>query len=282
MGNSLPDIGFRQDVWWPDGMDVLDVARPDLDPSDFWALLALYGLRATWYTAARCPCGDPSESSGWRLCPVCKGSGWDFFNAQQVRLLATNMRRRVEYGKRPFIAESGTDFLTVRAEHAPAKMDRIVIEDARIVMSGLFARQSTAADPTEVLRYPIAPMTYSDCDGNEKSVGVVHIRAGKGNRQAPGAALVEGVNFDVTKDGFIDWTRGDYDGTAPAAALEDGTDGGLFSCYAYVRPCYRVDDWPHAVRDTRIQCGEMVDRPQALPVQFKASLEWLVTGENAL
>lgn len=274
---TLPDFGFRQNLWWPDDLE----PRCDFDVDDFLTGLANNGLVATWWAAARCPCNTTESSDPFRLCPICHGEGWEFHNQQTVRIVTVGVRRAIEWQNRPVIFDTGTMYATVRAEHAPAKYDRIVLEDARIGISNLWSRRSSVANPIETLRYPVAPLVYNDCDGNEVTAGVVHMRASNAEKRGAGPILVQGVDFDVTKDGQIDFTRGDQLGTAPSAPDSPGEDGGLFSMYYYTRPHYRVDDWPHVLRDTRAQ-AEDIEAPKhvMLPVQFTARLEWLVTGQG--
>ena len=259
---TLPDAGFRSDVPWPFNMK----NRQDMDLDSLLVAIANDGIRATWYVSTRCPCGATTEASAYRGCPVCLDTGYEWTKQQIVRAVAVGIRRSTNQFLEPNPFDIGSAHFTVRAEHAPGYQDRIVLEDARAAIKILTERSASLASPIELLRYPIAAMTYTDYEGNDVVTSVLHMRAGDAGGEGPGAVLVEDVDYEITAGGLIDWTLGDALGTAPPPGV-------LFSANYYARPVYRVVDHPHIIRDSRIKTAGVVNHA-ALPVQFEGRLAW--------
>ena len=79
--------------------------------------------------------------------------------------------------------------------------------------------------------------------------------------------LREGVDFDITDDGAIDWRKGDRRGTAPAPDV-------VLCANYYIRPRYVVTSLaPYGIRVTQTQLGFSSPTPILLPFAVTARLD---------
>ena len=273
MTSPAQDTGFLADVVWPAKLDV--IAQFDLE--GLLRLIAGRGVRGVWQPAVQCPCGDPGGNSPNQACPACGNTGWIFPLSQEVRVLATSMRDRLDlYGEKANIMTPGSVSLACRYEHAPALFDRITLTNNRIGFSDLQVRRSTVAHPVEQLRYPIFAKSYprrapATTDGSLDVVYLIPQAAdGYPLRNVNGSLrpLVKGTDFDLTAQGWIDWTKGDVLHTAPVP-------GAPFALYYFTRPVFRVIDQPQVSRDTLKNWKVSSEQHQFLPVEFTGQLEWL-------
>jgi hypothetical protein len=275
MTSPAQDTGFLSDVVWPAKVEA--IAQFDLD--GLLRLIAGRGVRALWQPAVQCPCGDPAGNSPSQECPACGNTGWIFPLSQEVRLIATSMRDRLDlYGEKANIMIPGSVSLACRYEHAPTLFDRITMLNNRIGFSDLQVRRAAlsvgGAAAVERLRYPIFAKTYPKRTGGEASLDVVYIipQALDGyprrTQQGALAPLVKGTDFDITVQGWIDWKKGDVRQTAPAV-------GAPFAIYYFTRPVFRVIDCPQVSRDTLKNWKVSSEQHQYLPVEFTGQLEWL-------
>jgi hypothetical protein len=85
--------------------------------------------------------------------------------------------------------------------------------------------------------------------------------------------LLEGVDFDVNVNGDIDFSKGDLNGKAPAVGVR-------FSIAYYGHPRYYVADNPHTHRDSRYVRKSIEEQIRLMPVQCKATLEFMGAGLN--
>ena len=127
----------------------------------------------------------------------------------------------------------------------------------------------------ERLRYPIKAQTVVTSRSDNTTpiasytMDVLHLRRSANGLGGP--ALVKGVDYTVTDDGGIDWSKGDVLGTSPAV-------GTLFSVAYKTWPIFRVMGLPHASRNATIRAKGTGPRHEHLPVQFLARLEQYPEG----
>jgi hypothetical protein len=264
----IDDQGFLSDVWW---MPKVNSSRADVDPKLLLEHIYNKGIIATWWAAARCPCGTPGRPAD-PDCPVCRGDGWDFFASQVVRVLAVGLRTDLSLFEKANLMIPGSGVFCVRPEHSPAFMDRLVLEHSRITLSEMRVRRATLDDPIEQLSYPIVGQPYRRAPTDEEPnpepgmIDVLLLRAQDADGLV-GDPLVNGEDFEIGDGGTIDWSLGDAAGTAPPV-------GKQFSIYYKTRPVYRVTSDSHVVRDTMTKWKVEIPEHQYLPVQFQAKLEW--------
>lgn len=274
-------MGFLDNVWWP----LKQLLRADFkgaksNADDFLNLLASRGVDATWYPGLRCPCGAQGDGSPAPDCPVCGPGnsskyppGWLFPLTQDVKVNVTGLRRDWKTDEAQFIS-SGEASMTVRAEHCPAYMDRIILDDCRTTKSALLTRKSSGGTGGHVehLDYPIVSQDYDNSTGGTSYIDVLYLQPVDATTGLPKAALVKGTDYAITAGGDLDFTLGDALGTAP-------TQNARYTIAYKTRPVYRVVSEPHAMRQTTTAWKHLsAPIPQRLPVSFTARLEWLVEG----
>jgi hypothetical protein len=158
-------------------------------------------------------------------------------------------------------------------EHMPDRLDRLTMLAGVRVLSE--TRQRTASS-VERLRYPIVRRVFPTGSvgpgaGGTLTVGVVLARWSNPNGVVQAGALTEGVHFEVTQDGSIDWTLGDT-----AEPRTSPPEGAWYSMRYYARPVFVVKGFPFIRRDTFVQdIGQPEQEFSYLPLLVHAAPEFL-------
>lgn len=238
--------------------------RVDMAPGEFEAAIEQQGYRLLWEQAARCPCLASAETGHASLaCPLCRGTAWEYHSPQEIRGIVDDLGRRTEalvYGEQL----TGSAEITVRSEHRPGRFHRFTLLDSVMEYSEVRERRGAV----ERLHFPVARTTLrlleKNAGGEEelvrRTVGVVRLRAGE--------LLEEGVDFEVTPEGLLDWHKGDARGTAPLS-------GQRYAVTYYFHPRYVVVEFSHAIRDTQVLLKSRRPVLEALPVTVMARLDFL-------
>jgi len=232
----------------------------DFDVDAFRHMVWQNGWRLTWEQAEICPCQESVEPDvGRRGCPVCGASGFLWHTPTEVRAIVTSVTQDEETFHKIGPWMEGRVFLTLQPEHLPGRFDRFTALDSVMIMREIAKRPSSGT--TTALKLPIARRTLI-LDAGTLTIGVLRARAITAAGVGAAAPLVEGVDFDVTDAGLIDWTKGIALGTAPAL-------GARFSVTYTAHPIFEVDDVAYAVRDTRVAAKQA--NPVHAPMLVKAS-----------
>ena len=237
--------------------------RAPVDPAYDLLRAQLFEKRSVvrWEMVSQCPCGSIREVSGQRtdshehdpLCPQCKGRGLFHHTPRTIPAMVTDSTTKPEWFAHYGQALRGMARFTLLPEHLPGPLDRLTILDSIVRMPH---RGRRAPGPVTTLTYPIVPRTIDYAEGNlwtfneyaqkrragDVTFGVVYCRAADLDGAVMPGELVEGVDFEVTAEGDLDWTLGDARGTAPA-------EGAVFVCEYTARPAYLVQTIPHTYRD---------------------------------
>jgi hypothetical protein len=248
----------------------VDPERVDgLPPGPFRDLLYTEGQRVRYARAIDCPCKTADERARERIdCPVCAGERFIYPDALQVETIAVvqDVTRSKELLARHGMFEAGAVKISMRGEFAPCIRDRLTLLDAFITLNVLRERRAGAVDE---LRHPIVVPENLIVGPEETDLaesGVIYLQMMDPDTGTAGAVLEEGVHFEVTAAGHIDWALGDALGVAPLV-------GGLYSLCHFARPSYLVTTQPHVVR--RMQ--DMFDREEpvwaTMPVQVFGKLD---------
>jgi hypothetical protein len=127
------------------------------------------------------------------------------------------------------------------------------------------------AQTVESLRFPITPRTLRLSTGNESVNTLYAVKTGADWRVDPSDyVLTEGVDFEVTLQGRIDWTLGDAGGTAPV-------EGARYAFSYFSNPRFLVVD-PGFPRSTRTRRKAVTDTPQQLAIRSICRALWLGEG----
>jgi len=262
---------------------------PGMDPVGLIQLIESEGVEVTWESAAKCPCSvSASRYSARSDCPQCHGKGYVFHHAQETLALIQQFSEEHKMINQPFIWDNGDIMMTMRAEHCPARYDRITLTNARMNITATMARKAPRAVHSgdtayEPLNVPIFPKTITKKDANRVEVvtnyDVFYLQGQDATTLEPLSVLVEGTDYTVDYDsdglGRLNWAIGDLKVTGTPSVPDSDTPavGALFSISYFTRPVYRVSAWTHTVRETTDHHKNPGGSNLPMPVQFKASLE---------
>lgn len=237
----------------------------DLNITTFRHFIYSKGWRFTWEQAELCPCRESTDSdAGRRGCPVCGGGGFLWHTPTEVRALVTSVGQDEATFDKIGPWSRGRAVLTLYPEHLPGRFDRFTALDSVTLFREIAERPASGV--TSALRLPIARRVL-ELDAGTVTVGVLRARAITATGVAAASPLVEGVDFDVTEGGLIDWTKGISLGTAPAA-------GARYSATYTAHPIFVIEDEAYAVRDTRIDMKR--GAPQHAPAFVKANAKLMM------
>ena len=253
--------------------------RVDFDMQEYRKLIFAKGVDLTWEQCAECPCSQSAQGYDVGLievtsavtgearadCELCDGKGYYWHSAQTIRAIltggSTDTNQFQLYGE----YARGMVSLSLLPEHLPAYGDRFtVLASVRLYRETLTRGESE----TEALRYPVQSRQL-DLETGVTTLGVTRLqRAGLSGLSTEADVLVEGVDFDVTEAGELDFSKGDALGTAPLV-------GARFSVSYFARPRYYVADTPHSHRDSVYLRKSPTEAPLLMPVQAHCSLEFM-------
>lgn len=260
----------------------------DFDPEEFRKMVMTHGLRVWWEQSAECPCSTRSKEylrDGSRFtqdidaagqsvytgepranCPACKGNGYVLHSGQQIRAVLTGAKHNPKafeiYGE----YANGMISVSTLPEHLPGYQDRFTLLDSAMV----YRETRIAAGSVDKLRYPIVSRLLDLVGGPTPFAGVLYcLKAGVTGEVPVGfAPLEDGVDFEVTAEGYLDWALGLARGTAP-------TPGEPYSVTYCGAPRFAVVDYPHSLRDTWVKIKTANRTYQALPINAMARLEFM-------
>jgi hypothetical protein len=235
-------------------------------------------LRCLWELASACPCDAEIEFDGIESkpglrreeCAACEGTGIIYHSQQQIPVVvlsgALDPKRWTFYGE----TASAMVKLTFLPEHIPSFYDRIVVLDAWMLYRETLAREAGAITKT---RQPVSHYDTTigqagdDTEPEELSLGVIYCRKADSKGVIQPGELVEGIDFEVTADGWIDWTLGDGLGSAPAV-------GAKFGLHYFTHPRYLVVSHPYFYRQTQVQDKSRTAELRSILVHADAGLEF--------
>jgi len=257
-----------------------DASSNDFDPEGFREALQRHGDRLRWEQASRCPCAATEQfSHPDPICSVCGGSGFEYFNPIEIRAIVDRLEFNVDILEALGDWAFGSASITTEGVHRPNNCDRFVQLDN--VVSYTEGHQRGVAADDDKLTFPIAEITdqIRTVDGLDRQVirnvtfGVVRLRLMTADRK-PGPVLQQGVDFDVSDAGRINWHKGDLLGTAPGAALsKTSRDGGRYAALYYHHPSYIVVNFPYSMRTIHMENKRPVRVHEAGPVSCMAKME---------
>lgn len=264
--------------------------HPRFRPRKFRGLVQFHGRDVTLEREAACACRKVSGVLGNELgsllvdttagdevggerppdCPDCGGTGSVYLYAGETRALMTGDSRSGQRS-RDGAVNPGQATFSFLPESMPAQLDRIVVMDAYEKFTEVTKRRGVV----DRLRYPITPrlvvsgMAAQPVEPSYVNEGVIYLQVTGSDGLPVGDSRVEGVDFDVTPDGYIDWTRGDILGTAPEV-------GQNYAVTAWTRARYVVTESPGAHR------AQTTDYPDQDSRSDPASTQMLVRVQAKL
>ena len=218
------------------------------------------GIYLVWEQQAICPC-NIKDSSEYGLdidviddisvnskqnnisCPVCNGEGRIFHSPEEIQAIMTRPntesgivnQKTTEYG---LYQDSFANF-TLEPEHCVSFGDRLTLRDSLMIFKEVIEKSDSLIDVT---RFPIRKYGFETSSGLVQ-LGVLYLHvADASGLTIPGGVLEEGIDFEITEDGEIDWTICD-----PDKLPEEGQ---RLSVTYYANPTYIVVKIPYIIRDT--------------------------------
>ena len=254
--------------------------RVDFMDNKFKQLVDQKGQEVVWYQSIECPCRQQASelnldlsqvatttvgsSSGFNIgCPVCKGQGIILHSPQVIMAILTSMGGVYSVNEYGVYRDEKVN-ITTHPEHLLGFGDKIILQHSVMRYTETVSMPSMGMiAPT---RYPIVkrPMTLST---GEVEIGVLHLQKANQNGQAiVDGVLVQDQHFTITQDGAIDFSLSS--GTAPSPNT-------LFSVSYYMHPRYKIDSYPHSIRDTKVVYKQPTELHTPLLTQAVASLDFL-------
>lgn len=253
--------------------------RVDFNMNEYRKLVFAKGIDLEWEQCAECPCSRDSTSFTLNLiestsqttgearsdCTLCEGVGYFWHSAQPIRAIVTGGSSSTDkyavYGE----YARGMVSISTLPEHLSAYGDRFTVLNSVMVFRETRTRTAQAV---ESLRYPIQARTL-DLENGVQIVRVLRLQyADAQGLSTLNKSLTEGVDFEITAQGAIDFSVGDALGTTP-------TQGQRFSVSYFARPRYYVADHPHTHRDSVYIRKSTTESALTLPVQVHCSLEFM-------
>ncbi len=253
--------------------------RVDFKPDKFDLAITTKGYRMWWSRSAPCPCSNNDQTrQPDPTCDLCDGYGELRFLPESglgnedahgnpieisddrlsvgIDVLMSGLTRDSQIFERFGAWTFGLAMCTTQAGNELAWRDRLEMRDASINWA-----QGIDADGAAVIKVgrKLERIRY-------RALSVNLLRSTTTVFQQPS-------DFTVNNNGQIVWAAS----SVPPA-------GTLLTIHYKVRPLYRIIDWPHTVRDTKVAIKALASDKAAqhrrLPTQCTAKLDFLVDDED--
>jgi len=248
--------------------------RTQMTAAEFAKLVETHGYSVLWEHGSRCACSNNPETGQPHInCPVCRGRGWEYHTAQEVRTIVDGISQRADGWIAWGDYAPGKAQFTVRPEHRPGRWHRYTLLDCTTAHSEVIER--AAIGSVDRPSFPIAsrpmrllmPTHGGGTVLRNLSLTVTYCRL-RGADGLPGPVRVVGEDFDVTPGGDIDWSRGQSRSTAPV--------GGQGYAIEYeTHPRFIVRDFPYVIRAGQVQFKAPEAAHEEMAVTVMADIDFL-------
>lgn len=256
----------------PRGWDVFSgpiESRSDMTKQDFDREIDGHGADVVWEQACPCPCTNNDQTDqADPLCPYCDGIGWEYYAPTPIKVIVDRPGITVRQQEKQGVVWTGDVNITTRIENPLAYFHRVTMSDVTIEFCERTVRKAL---DQQALKAVIASRSveYVLRTTQERQTVVERINrlAWYGSDRVR-HVLREGVDFDVTDDGKIDWRKGDRCGTAPPP-------GAMLTANYYTNPRYVVTSLtPYAYRTTKTLLNYAEPTITNLPYTVSATLDY--------
>jgi hypothetical protein len=239
-------------------------ARADFRPEDFRRVLHQHGKHVVWKKALLCPCFNATTGQAELGCTHCDGSGYVHVDPIDVRAHMAAFDKNTKIFEKFGMWIEGACAITVEPQYRLHYRDSIEMKDALMPFNELLKKgnrrgiRSKLPDGVDSARYRIVSVTKLMYAPSTTAALVT---------------LEAGFHFDITDDGWIQWSvRGNA--TVP--------DDAVYSVLYDFHPIYQIVSHPHVLRDDVQGTKRPQDTVVSLPVQAAAKLDYLVDVNTAL
>lgn len=223
------------------------------DMSWFRAAIIEHGDKIKWEQAARCPCAA-NEDTGQPdpTCDVCAGKAWEYHSPQPIRGIVDRLEYRLDALERLGDWAFGGCMVTVDPLHRPNFRDRFTLLESvkphsELVARGIEGRADRLTYPIRTVQDAVMVEEAGERVRRQVKTGVIRLRLMDEARRTPGPVLREGVDFEISPEGRVDWTLGDGRGSSPRP--RDGNRrGGRYAVTYLHAPAYLVGNYPFPFR----------------------------------
>jgi hypothetical protein len=247
--------------------------RVDFKPEKYDLAIVTKGYRVWWSRATPCPCrnNDQTEQPD-PTCTLCDGLGELLFSPVQdaseedshgnpiefssdrlsigVDAIMTGLLRDPQIFERFGTWIMGTAAVSVQGGNELGFRDRLELRDATMVWT-----QLVVADGASTIQVGLKPERL-----RYRALAVNYLRSTTQVYRYPG-------DYALDAQGQVVWS-----GTPPA-------DGTVLSIHYRIHPVYRVVDYPHVIRDTKVkfktQTANAAEQHRVMPSQCMAKLDFL-------
>jgi hypothetical protein len=241
--------------------------RVDISKARFDREIDGHGEPAMWEQACPCPCSNNEQTDQPDpFCMDCDGVGWLYHSPQPITVIVDRLGVDQKPLDKVGMFWTGDVNLTIRVENPVAYYHRVTLLHATIEFQ---ERTTRKFGPVQSLRMPIGTRATEFIHRATKDRVKVVERVNRIMHRVNNRAVLLriGVDYDVTDDGKIDWSKGDRIGTAPRL------DSVICANY-YIHPVYVVTSLaPYGVRVSKTNTGVAEETPLLLPFTVMAKLD---------
>jgi hypothetical protein len=253
--------------------------RSDFNEAAFNQMLDGYGLDCIWEQAADCPCRNNDQTDQPDInCPVCDGTGTEYYNPIQLQAVFADagtfepdeLNQMGQYWHGDLVA-------TVRPEFTMGFLDRVTLRNSVIWFSETVPRLPPSdtrvinAGGYQPLRYPVASRSIKYVRDDDIECSDILVENVDRLTFFRGRSLVvaeRDVDFQVTDDGWIDFSLGDANGNAPAVNQ-------LFSIRYFFNPVFVVTSHkPYPAQNLYTETLVPAKTLQQLPISVSLTFDF--------
>jgi len=241
----------------------LKKTRADFRDEEFARLIGQHGKYTVWRKALICPCQARNTGQTDFACTTCDGSGFYYIDPIEVQAVVLMSDKSMNLYEKAGAWMSGQAQITVAAEHRLGHRDSIELRDSVMIFDELISKDNRRGIRSKL------PAGVDSC--RYRAANVVHAVFENAYHQF--VPILSGTHFDLTSDGWLQWTAAG-NALVPTAAP--------ISIRYEFRPVYIVETFPHAWRDDVSGRRSTINKAIALPIHAIARLDYLIDVNRPL
>ncbi len=274
IGSAIPSTALKQEQISGLLPSQINKGRVDFKVDNFTRIILQKGYQFVWRKALLCPCTSPATDQARVDCQVCDSSGYIYIEPITVQGIMTNLEMKKGIYRNLGEWLEGTSVVTTTPEIRLGYRDSLAMVHSLMTFNEWITKGNRRGVRTrlplghDVCRYRVVNMLHLMYEV-DKTTGKVSTEKVNPDNLRPKAAEL-GVDFEITKDGWIKWLfRGN----------ERIPDGTVLTVHYEFHPVWIVITNPHGVRDTVTRLKEPLPTAKALPLQVAVKLDYLIESK---